>query len=64
MFRSGIGDASKLIANIAKTDPLTGAMQSINSKLAPVPRTLIGQLTNKQFNGASITNHVINSKNL
>lgn len=55
MFRSGIGDASKLISNIAKTDPLTGAMTSINSKLAPLPRTVIGQLTNKQFNGASIT---------
>ncbi|MDP4158149.1 MAG: hypothetical protein Q8911_00090 [Bacillota bacterium] len=55
-FRSGIGDVTKWSANMLTQGPLGGTINTIQGKGSPLVRTLVGQLANKQFTGAPITN--------
>jgi len=55
MFRSGIGDTTKLFANIGNNGLLSGTIGTLQGKMSPLARTLVGQLSNKQPAGAPIT---------
>jgi hypothetical protein len=56
LFRSGIGDATKWGANMLTQGPLGGTINTLQGKASPLVRTVVGQLANKQYTGAPITN--------
>jgi hypothetical protein len=56
LFRSGIGDVTKWSANMLNQGVLGGTVNTIQGKASPFVRTAVGQLANKQFTGAPITN--------
>lgn len=53
-FRSGLGDIAKLVGNVAQSGVIGGLARSAQSKTSPLVRTLIGELTNTDYNGAPI----------
>jgi len=55
MFRSGIGDVSKWGVNMLKQGVLGGSINTLQSKMSPLARTIVGQLSNKLPTGAPIT---------
>jgi len=55
MFRSGIGDTTKLFANVVNNGLLSGTVGTLQGKMSPLARTVVGQLSNKQPTGAPIT---------
>ncbi|HEY5563937.1 MAG TPA: hypothetical protein VIK72_19650 [Clostridiaceae bacterium] len=56
LFRSGIGDFTKLVSNVVTNGVLGGVSKSLQGKLSPFLRTGVGWASNTDYLGRKISN--------